>query len=244
MSDPKDFSRNAANNTSVGGVNIAEGAATADMNNSQRETLATFGTSDGSADFGSFDPAILIDHIGESTADAGVTIDGLLIKDGAIPSIDTTPVVSVTAADTTPDYLDGKIAVTGNITKEVANPGADEVITLNVPDPTPTNPLQLAQAWVNFNGSNGTIRSSFGVSGVVRNGTADYTISFSNPFAAADYAATVMGGNLTSDTTGFTFNIRSISVSSIRITVRRVTGTGSDPSTDPSHVMMTFFGAM
>ena len=46
----------------------------------------------------------------------------------------------------------------------------------------------LAKAWVNFNGT-GTIaeRDSLGVSGLVDNGTGDYTISFSNSFANSNY---------------------------------------------------------
>lgn len=46
-----------------------------------------------------------------------------------------------------------------------------------------------AKAWVNFNGT-GTIasRDSLGVSGLVDNGTGDYTITFSNAFDNANYA--------------------------------------------------------
>lgn len=245
MSDIKDFSKNSNNNNTVGGINLADGSAsTATMDNSQREILATFGTADGSADFGAFDPAIKVDSIAESTLDAGVTIDGLLIKDGAIPSIDTDPVVSVTVSDTTTGYLEGKIAVTGNITKTVTNPGDDEVLTLDVPAVTPTDPLQLARAWVNFDGGNGTIRDSFGIDSVTRNAVADYTITFTTAFSGADYVTSCMGGNLDTTHEGFTFDIQSIAAGSIRILVRRVTGSGSDPITDPDHVMLTAFGTV
>lgn len=40
--------------------------------------------------------------------------------------------VKVTTADTTPDKLNTKIAVTGNLTKAVTNPGGNEVLTLGV----------------------------------------------------------------------------------------------------------------
>jgi hypothetical protein len=40
---------------------------------------------------------------------------------------------------------------------------------------------------VKFNGTNGTIITSRNVSSVVRNSTGDYTITFSTPFANADY---------------------------------------------------------
>lgn len=49
----------------------------------------------------------------------------------------------------------------------------------------------VAAAWVNFNGT-GTIaiRDSQGVSGLVDNGTGDYTSNFSSGFSAVDYAGT------------------------------------------------------
>jgi hypothetical protein len=57
-----------------------------------------------------------------------------------------------------------------------------------------------ARAWVNFNGTsaaiglNMTIRSSYNVSSVVRNGTGTYTINFTNAFANADYCCTATTG--------------------------------------------------
>ena len=49
----------------------------------------------------------------------------------------------------------------------------------------------VAAAWVNFNGT-GTIaiRDSQGVSGLVDNGTGDYTSNFASGFSAVDYAGT------------------------------------------------------
>jgi hypothetical protein len=55
----------------------------------------------------------------------------------------------------------------------------------------------LAKAWVNFNGT-GTIasRDSLNVSGLVDNGTGDYTVNFSSSFNAADYCISgTAGGN-------------------------------------------------
>lgn len=45
--------------------------------------------------------------------------------------------------------------------------------------------LGSAKAWVNFDGrtSPGTIKSSYNVSLVVKNGAGDYTIFFTNPFS-------------------------------------------------------------
>ena len=46
----------------------------------------------------------------------------------------------------------------------------------------------LCRAWVNFNGvTTATIRASFNVSSVVRNGAGDYTINFTNALADANY---------------------------------------------------------
>lgn len=49
---------------------------------------------------------------------------------------------------------------------------------------------QLARAWVNFNGttSPGTIRASFNVSSVTKNGTGDYTVNFTNAMPDANFA--------------------------------------------------------
>lgn len=46
----------------------------------------------------------------------------------------------------------------------------------------------LCRAWVNFNGTTGTINSSFNVSSVTRNGTGDYTLNFTNTLADTNYA--------------------------------------------------------
>jgi len=47
-----------------------------------------------------------------------------------------------------------------------------------------------ALAWVNFNGTNGSIRSSYNVSSITTNGTGNYTINFTNSLADANYATT------------------------------------------------------
>jgi hypothetical protein len=60
--------------------------------------------------------------------------------------------------------------------------------------------LGSAKAWVNFNGttSPGTIRASFNVSSVTKNGTGDYTVNFTNALVDANYvvcATTLQSGN-------------------------------------------------
>jgi hypothetical protein len=51
---------------------------------------------------------------------------------------------------------------------------------------------QICKAWVNFNGttSPGTIRSSYNVSSVTKNGTGNYTVNFTNAMTDANYSAT------------------------------------------------------
>lgn len=52
-----------------------------------------------------------------------------------------------------------------------------------------TNCIQgSAKAWVNFNGTAATIRASYNVSSITRNGTGEYTVSFTNAFADANYS--------------------------------------------------------
>lgn len=79
--DIKDWDVTASLNGTVQGINIAEGAQTAQMNNALRAVISSVARSD----FGVRAPKM--DLIAESTANAGVTIDGVLIKDGDIPSI-------------------------------------------------------------------------------------------------------------------------------------------------------------
>ena len=58
---------------------------------------------------------------------------------------------------------------------------------------------QGAKAWVNFNGTgtigtNQTIRSSYNVSSITKNGTGDYTVNFTTPMADANYCVNVTAG--------------------------------------------------
>ncbi len=54
-----------------------------------------------------------------------------------------------------------------------------------------TEQKQIAKAWVNFDGTTATpstIRSSYNVSSVTRNGTGDYTVNFATPMADENYS--------------------------------------------------------
>ncbi len=59
-----------------------------------------------------------------------------------------------------------------------------------------TNCIQgSAKAWVNFDGTSGTIAASYNVSSVTRSSTGTYLINFTTAFANANYCA-VMGSNM------------------------------------------------
>jgi hypothetical protein len=85
-----------------------------------------------------------------------------------------------------------------------------------------TNPIQLCKAWVNFNGTGTigqpqTIRSSYNVSSVTKNGTGDYTVNFQTAMADANYSV-IHGGSFSAATMGRT--IATQTGSSIQIGVR------------------------
>jgi hypothetical protein len=56
-----------------------------------------------------------------------------------------------------------------------------------------TNPLQLCKAWVNFNGSTATIRSSYNVSSITKVGAGNYTVNFTTALTDANYSFCVSG---------------------------------------------------
>lgn len=60
----------------------------------------------------------------------------------------------------------------------------------------------LCRAWVNFNGSTGSIRGSFNVSSVTVNSTGYFTITFSNALSNINYS--VVGGLSATSGTGQT----------------------------------------
>jgi hypothetical protein len=69
----------------------------------------------------------------------------------------------------------------------------------------------IAKAWVNINGASGaspTIRASFNVSSVTRNGTGYYTVTFTTAMADTNYSSVVTStGNLGSGANTFPFGV-------------------------------------
>ncbi len=101
------------------------------------------------------------------------------------------------------------------------------------------NPVRIAKAWVNFNGT-GTvaIRSSYNVSSITDNGTGDYDMNFSTAMSDTDYCPASGGpGEAGSHTSCMlitdytTSNIRLITVQLSNNSVR-----------DDTHVSATIFG--
>jgi hypothetical protein len=74
----------------------------------------------------------------------------------------------------------------------------DTISAANGTDPVTLTKQSAAKAWVNFNGT-GTVavRDSQGVSGLVDNGTGDYTVNFTSNMANANYASPAQVGNST-----------------------------------------------
>jgi hypothetical protein len=112
------------------------------------------------------------------------------------------------------------------------------------------NSLQLAKAWVNFNGTTATpstIRSSYNVSSITKNATGDYTVNFATPMADANYTAVgasspdssnilamvVTMGQTTSNT------YQAPTTSTLRFTTRYVAG---NDQYDPVSVNIEIFG--
>jgi hypothetical protein len=101
---------------------------------------------------------------------------------------------------------------------------------------TPNNAPQMAQVWVNFNGT-GTvaIRDSYNVTSITDNGTGDYTVNFANELPNANYAYSLSGHNLASN-----FEVAvpvAISTTSFRM---EVTNSGGTPS-DVTHCTLIIF---
>ena len=85
---------------------------------------------------------------------------------------------------------------------------------------------QLCRAWVNFNGttsSPSTIRGSFNVSSVTKNGTGDYTINFTTAMVNANYCSTTCSDSTNFSQTG-SVSTRSKSTASIQIYTTVVVG--------------------
>jgi len=99
----------------------------------------------------------------------------------------------------------------------------------------------LCRAWVNFNGTlSGTItpRASFNVTSVTKNGTGDYTVTFTNAMPDANYVGEVTAGR------GTASNTRQVSGPTATPTTsafRIATGDSAGTLTDLEYINVAFF---
>lgn len=106
-----------------------------------------------------------------------------------------------------------------------------------------------AKAWVNFNGvTTATIRSSYNVSSVTRNGTGDYTVNFATAFASANYSAVATAVNSASGNTNTiscgiyapsTAGVGAVSLTTSSVRVSTRTSSGNQIDTDCINVAIT-----
>ena len=71
--------------------------------------------------------------------------------------------------------------------------GATELLASRTTAAPGNAPIFAARAWVNFNGTNASIRGSGNVASVVRNGLGDYTINFTTAMPDANYCVSGSG---------------------------------------------------
>jgi len=104
----------------------------------------------------------------------------------------------LTISGDTPNFSAATIT-TGTITTATITTGTittGTITTLNAPSgvlATQNGMTGIAKAWVNFNGTvatPSTIRGSFNVASVTKNGTGDYTINFTTAMPNANYVIT------------------------------------------------------
>lgn len=129
MADPKDFNRTPGNNNSIDGISTADNATlVAQVDNIVRSIMASYAPG---ADWGDTDPAIKIDHIAESTLDAGVKVDGLGIKDGNLVDSSGNTIVALTEVASAVNNLAARNAATGNAVAFLAQ-GTDPNISIDL----------------------------------------------------------------------------------------------------------------
>jgi hypothetical protein len=103
----------------------------------------------------------------------------------------------------------------------------------------------IAKAWCIYNGDTQTIKSSFNISSVTRNTTADYTFNFTTAMASADYVALATCRTVS----GVGYSLSGISnsatptASAIRMTFYLQNSATSNTTTDNPFACMAVFGA-
>jgi hypothetical protein len=102
---------------------------------------------------------------------------------------------------------------------------------------------QICKAWVNFNGttSPGTIRSSYNVSSVTKNGTGDYTVNFATALADANYSVCGTGSSVSSGETSGRLTVNPVPTTPLTTNSARIPYVGA-AYYDPLWASVQIFG--
>lgn len=106
------------------------------------------------------------------------------------------------------------------------------------------DPRQIATAWVNFDGTDGTIKSSYNINSIVREDTGLYTIVFENEMDNNSYALVGSSGYDDGHVTGTmrTIHIRELSTLNAKITSTYAAATDANVSDYPNIIVVVFGG--
>lgn len=104
-------------------------------------------------------------------------------------------------------------------------------------------PVYGARAWVNFNGGTAAINASGNVASVVRNGTGEYTITFTTAMPNANYVVAGSARRFGADTRGTAFEIDPDTVPTTTVVKVRTIKVDSAPApVDATSVHVVIFG--
>jgi hypothetical protein len=104
---------------------------------------------------------------------------------------------------------------------------------------------QIAKAWVNFDGttSPGTIRSSYNVSSVTKNGVGDYTVNFATAMTDANYSVVSTGNDDLNNTTfRSTNNLSQFNTANVCRISSKAVNSGNEIFLDAAYINLAIFG--
>jgi hypothetical protein len=263
MAGLNQWSSTPASNASVGSINFAEGQNPSTVNNSARQLMADVAAVvDGTAvltGWGVEDAGFIISHTADATKkvrfsaaglSAGTTrtltvpnASGTLAFTSDIPTDYQTagPILADIAALTLTqgDLLYSGSA--GSITNLAAGTVAQFLKQATAGPVWAAVPADLgaSKAWVRFDGT-GTlsVKDSFNVTSVTDNGTGDYTVNFTTPFANANYAFNMSASGAST----FAIPLVSSSAAPTGSAFRFVTFTSAGAPVDAAYACVAFFG--
>jgi hypothetical protein len=99
-----------------------------------------------------------------------------------------------------------------------------------------------ARAWVAYNGSAQTIKSSYNVSSVTWGGAGSYTVNFTNAFADTNYCVTMSSNTNTSGGLNATYSSVA-STSSVGVGTYSIAGGGAGAYRDTNGVYIACFSS-